>query len=133
MAQLEMYVGHCRCQDQTGDLLLIEKDYVELILGQGVCPLEHPESVAVDYVEQTWIVTLAAFLQRCRRRIVTNTKRVVEPQCDNDVYLMTFTEYMGKRGREAIQCCRLYLQVTTLADVSNITGTRLDKRVWLGR
>ena len=64
MAQLEMYVGHCRCQDRTGDLLLIEKDYVELIIGKGVCPLEHPKSVAVDYVEQTWIVTLAAFLQR---------------------------------------------------------------------
>ena len=53
MAQLEMYVGHCCCQDQTGDLLLIEKDYVELIIGKGVCPLDHPESVAVDYIEQT--------------------------------------------------------------------------------
>ena len=89
--------------------------------------------MAVDYVEQTWIVTLAAFLQRCRGRIVTNNKQVVEHQCDNDVYLMTFTEDMGKRERAAIQRYLLYLQVTTLADVSDITGTRLDKRVWLGR
>ena len=89
--------------------------------------------MAVDYVEQTWIVTLAAFLQRCHRRIVTNTKRVVEPQRDNDVYLMTFTNDMGKNKRAAIQRCCLYLQVTTLADVSDITGTRLDRRVCLGK
>ena len=102
-----MYVGHCRCQDRTGDLLLIEKDYVELIIGKGVCPLEHPESVAVDYVEKTWIVTLAEFLQRCRGRIVTNAKRVVKPQRDSDVYLMSFTDKLGKSEQAAIQRCRL--------------------------
>ena len=79
---------------------MCETRRVELIIGKGVCPLEHPESVTVDYVEQTWIVTLAAFLQRCCGSIVTNTKRVVEPQRENDVYLMTFTEDMSKnKGR----------------------------------
>ena len=112
---------------------MIEKDYVELIIGKGVCPLEHPASVAVDYVEQTWIVTLAAFFQCCRRRIVTNNKRVVKPQRDSDVYLMSFTDNMGKSEQAAIQRCRLYLQVTTLADVSDITGTIIDKRVWVGK
>ena len=133
MVQLDMYVGHFRCQDQTGDLLLIEKDYIELIVGTGVCPLDHSESVAVDYVEQTWIVTLAAFLQRCCGSILTNTKRVVELQRENDVYLMAFTEDMSKSKRAVIQRCRLYLQVATLADVSDITGTRLDRRVYLGK
>ena len=78
-------------------------------------------------------MTLAEFLQRCRGRIVTNTKRVVKPQRDSDVYLMSFTDKMGKSERAAIQRCRLYLQVTTLADVSDITGTRIDKRVWVGK
>ena len=89
--------------------------------------------MAVDYVEKTWIATLAEFLQRCGGRIVTNTKRVAEPQRDRDVYLMSFTDKLGKSERAAIQRCRLYLQVATLTDVSDITGIRIDKRVWVGK
>ena len=48
VAQLEMYVGHCRCRDRNGNLLLIGKDYVELLIGKGQCPLEYPASTLVD-------------------------------------------------------------------------------------
>ena len=46
---------------------------------------------------------------------------------------MIFTDNMSKSERAVIQRCCLYLQVTTLADVSDITGTRIDRRVCLGR
>ena len=48
LAQLEMYVGHCRCQDRTGQLMMIERDYVELLIGRGKCPLEYPEESKID-------------------------------------------------------------------------------------
>ena len=70
-AQMEMYVGHIRRGDRTGDLMLIEKDYVELLLGLGHCPLENPERAEVDYVENSWILALAKFLKRCGGSILT--------------------------------------------------------------
>ena len=47
VVQLEMYVGHCCRRDHTGNLLLIGKYYVELLIGKGQCPLEYPESTLV--------------------------------------------------------------------------------------
>ena len=61
VAQLKMYVGHCCRRDRTGELLLIKKDYIELLVGRGKCLLKHPLGVMVEYIEQTWIVALANF------------------------------------------------------------------------
>ena len=95
VAQLEMYVGHCRRKDHTGTLLLIEKEYVEIIVGRGQCPLEHPESAMVDYVEDSWIISLAGFLHWCQGQVITKTQRVVEKQCNNDKFIMSHTNVLG--------------------------------------
>ena len=92
VAQLEMYVGHCRQQDCTGKMIIIKKEYVELIIGKGKCPLEHPESALVDYVEQTWILSLGRFLRRCEGGVVTKSEQVVENQHDKDDFIMNYTD-----------------------------------------
>ena len=112
--------------------MLIEKDYVEMLIGLGHCPLENPERAAVDYVENSWILALAKFLQRCGGSILTNTKRVVEKQRDNDVFLMDHAGMLSAGDRMKIQECRLFLQVMTIGDISNVEGTYLDKRVLRG-
>ena len=107
VAQLEMYVGHCRRQDCTGKLLMIKKEYIELIIGKWKCPLEHPESALVNYVEKTWILTLAWFLHRCQGSVVTKSERVVEKQHDNDNFIMNYTDDFSESARKKIQSCHL--------------------------
>ena len=41
--------------------MMIERDYVELLIGRGKCPLEHPDEALVDYVDHFWIIALANF------------------------------------------------------------------------
>ena len=37
---IQYYVGHMKIKSETSKLMKIEKDYLEIIFGQGICPLE---------------------------------------------------------------------------------------------
>ena len=64
--------------------------------------------------------------------MVTKTERVVEKQQVNDKFIMKYTEGLSEAVCKKVQACRLYLQVTTLADICDITGTWVDRRIMRG-
>ena len=35
LAQMELYVGHSRRRDRTGQLMQIEREHIELVIGKG--------------------------------------------------------------------------------------------------
>ena len=39
LAQMELYVGHSRKHDRTGQLMQIEREHIELVIGKGKFPL----------------------------------------------------------------------------------------------
>ena len=53
--KLKMYIGHTRLNSETGKLLAIEKSYVELLSGQGKCPLANPEINEDSWAATSWI------------------------------------------------------------------------------
>ena len=124
---MELYVGHSRKRYRTGQLMQIEREHIELVIGKGKCPLANPEITEVSYVEETWIISLGNFLHRCNGRIVTDRKPVVKKQRKNDEYLMILAESLSKSNQIKIQQCRLYLQVILLSDVCTSEGNKIEE------
>ena len=50
---MKLYVGHSRKNDRMGQLMQIEREHIELVIGKGKCPLAYPEITDVSYVEET--------------------------------------------------------------------------------
>lgn len=51
LAQLEFYIGHNQRGDRIGELIQIEKDNIQLVIGKESCPLDHPSRTTASYVE----------------------------------------------------------------------------------
>ena len=126
IAQLQLLLGHLNKQDRTGLLIEIDLEYLELLIGLGKCPLYWPETTRYKYVPNTWLTSIGHFLHSNEFRVETRTKRIFRLQRENDLFLMQLA-IDGRFNLNHIQQCRLYLQVATLADVSNAEGTRLEK------
>ena len=84
LAQMELYVVHIRKNDRTVKLIQIEREHIELVIGKGKCPLDHPDTTTSSYIEETWITSLGKFLHKCNGRIVTDRNPVAKNQRNND-------------------------------------------------
>ena len=78
--KIKYYVGHIRTKSDTSDLLKIEKDYMELVIGRGKCPLRNPEINEDAWAPKTWIQQLGSFLQECDGYIESEGKRLIHNQ-----------------------------------------------------
>ena len=53
VAQLQLLLGHLNKRDRTGQLLQIERDYIELVVGTGACPLDTPLVTTLPHFPDT--------------------------------------------------------------------------------
>lgn len=132
MAQLKMYMGHRRVDNQTGCLLRIAKDHVKLVIGWGECQLERPETTRVCYVESSWITALSRFLYVSGGKLINDDKRIFQKQRENDVFLMDKANLYSALEQRRIQRCQLYLRVTLLSDVFTTNGRSIDHAYLIG-
>ena len=130
--KLKMYIGHTRLNSETGKLLAIEKSYVELLSGQGKCPLANPEINEDSWAATSWIQTLGRFIGECDRRIHTDDKRVIGLQRANDRYIMCDVKSYSVTTQRYIQQCRLYLKVQMLSDITTAGGNRVERSYYAG-
>ena len=107
--KIKHYLGHLRTQSETGRLLRIQKDHVELHSGQGKCPLRHPALNKDSWMERTWIGSLGEFLDYADGYIETEGERLIDEQRENNKFLMERATTMSKTAQELIQQCRLFL------------------------
>ena len=70
--KIKMYIGHTRMDSTTGELMKIEKPYLELESGRGKCPLANPEICNDIWMPRTWISTLGIFLRECDGKLITD-------------------------------------------------------------
>ena len=120
-SQLRFCMGHVYMLDRIGELIEIVLDMLELTIGFGKCPLEYPQLVDLKYVPETWMTSLCKFLAAIKGKIILNRKRVVTKQRTNDKFLMELAN-KAEFDTNKIQQVRMWLQVTTLADISSEDG-----------
>ena len=110
----------------------IEKSFIELLLGQGKCPLQHPEVAMDTWFTLSWIQKLGQFLCKCDSSIETNGERVIRTQREKDRNIMDCVDSLGPAEKDKIQQCRLYLQVQTLADICTANGKNIQNGFYNG-
>ena len=110
----------------------IEKDYVELIIGLGQCPLQYPAITTAHWSPKTWITNISTFLHNSEVSIKSSTPGIMRIQRKGDFFLMERVGHLSKSAQTKIQQYRLYLQVSLLSDVYTVQGNKLELTAFSG-
>ena len=119
VAQLQLLLGHLNKRDRTGQLIQIDRDYVELLVGTGVFPLANLSVSSLSHSPTMWVTSICGYLYSVGGAAVTNFKQVISFQRENNHFIMQLAIDSNFCIKSIQQCC-LWLQVATLADVLEI-------------
>ena len=112
-------------RSECGKLLLLNLQYSQLEAGIGEALLEHPK-IHISYLTPSWILSLRQFLF-CHNMTITVSNGYTPPlQSKTDQYIMQashLARYTAVQRRD-INLVRLYLQVTSLADLNDHTNNK---------
>jgi hypothetical protein len=129
----KLLIGHLRKSDNVGTNLQVELDCLQLQAGVLWDVLSREGTMIRKYVDKKcWTSHLWEFNDRYGLTVKREDKAWLLPQREHDQFIMEALTNLpaatSKRLRGA-QCCQLFLQVTTLADITNSAGTKLSKWV----
>jgi hypothetical protein len=127
LAQLKFLLTHLRKHtDITDTISLLIESYM---ITAGTLHSPFDQSTNQEYVHAPWIHSLQHFLQHADLRITTPNITCNTLIRDNDIPLMTLaTQYTKNIDHiRAINSCRIWLQVTTLAEITDSNGLTLLK------
>jgi hypothetical protein len=124
--QIENFIGHLRIDSTVGKLMRSTLSFHQLTAGTSGSLLAMP-STDIPYLEKGWITSLRSFLASINGTIEIDNHFQLHPVRHNDCILMdSFNDPNSLASTvERINHCRLFLQVTSLADLCNGTGTAL--------
>ena len=128
----KLLIGHLRKTDIVGANLQVELTCLQLQAGISWNVLSRDGSQVRDYINHCWATHIWEFNDEYGLTICFDDKPWLLPQRQHDWFLMeTFVslQVSTKKWLKAAQCCRLYLGVTTLADITNSAGTHLAEWV----
>jgi hypothetical protein len=127
LAQLKFILTHLRTRtDITDTITLLIESYM-IPAGTLHSPFDQPTNQ--EYVHALWIHSLRKFLQHAFLRITTPNIAYNTLMRDNDIPIMTLaTQYTKNIDHiRAINSCRIWLQFTTIAEITDSNGTTLLK------
>jgi hypothetical protein len=84
------------------------------------------------YVNKCWTLHLWEFNDRYGLTVKQEDKAWLLPQREHDQFIMealTNLPVATSKRLQGAQCCHLFLQVTTLANITKSAGTKLSKWV----
>ncbi len=125
-------------QNQSRDwkLLYILMEHLQLHIGFCTPLFQYSFSKIAKYCERTWLTSLWEFIDSIEATIHVETHWTLPPQRAQDVFVMevlsnpcfSFSPKMLKR----INTCRIFLQVLTLADICDTSGTSICTNILKG-
>ena len=127
--QLQLLIGTIRNQDDTGDLARAPLEFEQQESGY-ITPILHADT-STEYQRwspYTWISSIKQFLSTMKGTVQIFDQWCPTAQRQHDKSLMfAFQHKYGKQKKKLAQLnrCRIWLQVTTLSDVTASNGTSL--------
>ncbi len=128
----KLLMGHLRKTDVIGATLRVELDCLQLQAGVSWDVLSWEGTLIQKYVDKCWVLHQWEFNDRCGITLQREDKAWLQPQREHDQFIMealTDLPTSTLKRLHGAQCCQLFLQETTLADISNSAGTYLSKWV----
>jgi hypothetical protein len=87
-AHLDLFLSHIRAKDQTGNVLRISLETLNLFLGLPKYPLTYDYDIIHKYHEPIWLNNTWEFLSSINGVILYTTDQTLKPQCLHDKFLM---------------------------------------------
>jgi hypothetical protein len=122
--QVQLIISHLRAQSYLHPTFIILLESFQLSAGLIENPLFY--TGPIQYVRSPWLLSLREYLNNIKASIVINEIKTLQPirkydqPIMNQNYLLQYT----KSQQEQINAVRLYLKVTTIAEISNNNGNK---------
>ena len=129
-----MFIRHWRLHSTAGKLLRIAMSWFQQQTGVSYPILEKPKSI-LPHLESKWIASLRAFLAETGMHLVIDEPSIPKLQRSNDYHIMDAVleaDQFTKAEIRRLNYCRMYLQASTLADITEVNGKSLDLSKWKG-
>ena len=128
--QLRILIGSLRLQDTVGRIFEIQLKWLQLVSGLSTPVLEHKH--VLSYLPSGWITALHHKLVHYNIQIRMTGVWIPEQQRDCDQVIMDFvTHKLPEWMWGPINKCRLYLEATTLTDITSFDGRYIPRQIYL--
>ena len=120
-------IGHLRKNDLVGETLAIEIDNLQLQAGVPWPVLSRDGTIVRQYVDQCWVSHTWAYNDEYNLTVRREEAPWLLPQRTGDRFIMEAIADMNETKAidlKYAQRCRLFLKVTTLADITNLPKPR---------
>jgi hypothetical protein len=133
LTHLNMSVQQSSFPFIAGGLLSTSLEQLRLEVGLPGFVTDHDYEIVQSLLTPCWLQDLWLFCQRFQIEL-HNTVGQLLPARQEDQFLMASFIQAGYRGSDLRQLneCRMFLQVTTLLDISNAEGSSLSQLAWSG-
>jgi len=123
LQHIQLLLGHIRAQDSIGRALQVAIDWTTLHTGIGGNIFQQDPSI-YTYLDSNWIKSTWSFLHSASAHIEVDQQLIFTPQREHDQFLMSsfLTLTLSPKELRRLNACRLYLQVITLADITDGGG-----------
>lgn len=132
--QLISFIQHWRTTTEVGQMLRIALWWAQHFAGISTLIL-NDHKTNLSYVPAKWFLSLRAFLRHINGSIQIYQPCIYQCQCYEDRLLMDVahaSQLFSPSQLEAINMCRLYMQVTTISDLTTEEGTHLQAGTYHG-
>ena len=120
--KLKFFIIHVRRMDKIGKLLQILTETVQL--SAGLCtPVLETRIKWQCWTEKTWLSNLKQGLDQINGKLITTFSKMNKQRPhDRAIMKVLSTWNISKKDMEAINRCRIYLQVLFISDISDYHG-----------
>ena len=131
LLHVQALLHHIRANTELGTMLLVTLSWAQKYSGYSTSLLSDP-SLPIEHVPSPWFATALHYLEIHDCHLVVDHPGVTLLQRLHDRALMDETRTLPPGQRKAINRCRLFLKVTSLADLCDETGTFLQPSLFRG-
>ena len=128
-------IRNIRHGGNVGRIQRIAISWCQLVAGTGVS-IFRDVSTKLPHLENKWIPSIRTFLHSINGQLELDEDYVPPTQRENDSYIMDYVLRSGKFKAWEIRLvnyCRMYLQCTTVSDITLANGIYIDEGMMKGR
>jgi hypothetical protein len=116
---------HMRANSTVGKLAKIAISWLQKWAGIGCAVLENPE-IDIPPTSAKYLESIRSFLKKCDASIILGEKPRVMREYNSYIMDHVLNSNMSRFEINMVNKTRLYLQVETVAEISNPEGTKID-------
>ena len=137
LLQLKYLISHIRQKDELGKSMVCVLEQTQLYAGVSSPILTNPnaeDTPRLQYIPTCWITTIRDFLKTFDGSIEFPEawKPTAQRQYDTIIMDKLNQTTTSKTTLSRINACRLYLRVSTIADITDPTGTYIEEQFITG-